>query len=168
MVIRTSSSCRSLTSGSAIIVGSASEEPDRKNGLLVLDLALLRNRDVDALKLLSGQLGGKHPQAQDSTTSSRSKEPKSNLSNSGTSSHKHKTGDHSEEASTTPKMKPWQCIVYALLTIAFIIGGLVGLYLETERLKRLGLIICLVCLLVILLAVVKRDRPENMFLLVTA
>jgi len=58
-------------------------------------------------------------------------------------------------------------IVCAVLSVLFIIGGMVGLYFETEIPKRIGLVIFLVTLLIILLTA-KRVRPMDIFLLAAA
>jgi hypothetical protein len=63
--------------------------------------------------------------------------------------------------------RPITLIICAVMTVIFIIGGMVGLFFETESPKRIGLVIFLVTLLIILMAV-RRARPIDIFLLSAA
>ena len=72
---------------------------------------------------------------------------------------------HATHAEYLPKLR--SLVVFAVLTIVFINGGMIGLYFEREAPKRVGLVVFLVTILIILLAV-KEFQPKDIFFLAAA
>lgn len=147
----------------------------------MVDYALIRARDVS-------NPGWNHRQSSQSATIDRSISQASRvhsttsdgiipsgLANTNTSQPSNITSVKPLKVADDPKNprdlgKPpeWPFgIAFTVLTIVFIIGGMIGLYFEREVPKRVGLVVFLVTLLIILLAV-NKSRPRDTFLFAAA